>query len=236
MSHRGDDLADVVEACLREWSIEKVLCITLDNATPNDVMARCLRDTFNSWGTSVLGGEHMHLRWCAHIVNLVVSEGLKEHQVGVSKIRGVVAYIKRSSGRWRTLKKAAILEKVTTKKHLWLDSLTRWNGAFIMLSRAVSYRKAFERYAKMDKSFKLDMIPHGGCPTKEDWESVETLVQFLEHFHKLTKKISGSWYVTSNICLTEISDLYSKLKKLEKDSDPCIRTMSSRMITKFDKY
>ena len=55
------------------------------------------------------------------------------------------------------------------------------------------------RFAKMNKEFKAQMASHGGCPTKEDWESVERLVQFLEHFHKLTKKISGSWYVTSNI-------------------------------------
>ena len=139
MSHRGEDLADVLENCLREWRIEKVFCITLDNASANDVMVRCLRDTLTGWGTSVLGGEYLHMRCAAHIINLVVSEGLKDV---VPKIR---AAVRRSPDGWRLLKKAVVLEKVTSRLHLWLDSPTRWNGAFIMLSRAVQYRKAFER-------------------------------------------------------------------------------------------
>lgn len=96
--------------------------------------------------------------------------------------------------------------------------------------------KMVMRYARLDKTFKADMAAHGGIPTKEDWESVERLVKFLEHFHKLTKKVSGSWYCTSNIALTEISDLYSKMKKLQSDLDPCIKAMATRMIAKFDKY
>lgn len=235
-THKGEELADILESCLRGWGLEKFVCITLDNASSNDVMARSLRESFNEWGHSLMGGEFLHVRCAAHIVNLVVTEGLKENQVSVGKIRSSVSYIRRSPDRWRRLREAAVLEKLTTKTHLWLDSPTRWNGAFIMLDRALQYRKAFERYAKMDKAFKADMVAHGGCPTKEDWESVERLVKFLEHFHRLTKKISGSWYVTSNICLPEISDLYTKMKKMEVDVDPYIRLMASKMIQKFDKY
>ena len=38
LSNRAEDLIDVLENCLREWRIEKVFCITLDNASANDVM------------------------------------------------------------------------------------------------------------------------------------------------------------------------------------------------------
>ena len=79
------------------------------------------------------------------------------------------------------------------------------------------------------------MAAHGGIPTKEDWETVERLVKFLEHFHKLTKKVSGSWCVTCSMALPEISDLYTKMKKLEVDVDPNIVTKAKRMIGKFDK-
>lgn len=235
-SHKGDDLAFVVENSLGQWSIDRVLCITLDNASANDVMARNLKETIRGWGHSLLDGEHLHMRCAAHIVNLVVTQGMKEHQQSVSKLRFAVGWVKKSPGRWKKIKEAAVLEKIVTKKHLWLDSPTRWNGAFIMLDRACQYRRAFERYAKMDKSFKVDMADYGGIPTKEDWESLERLVKFLEHFHKLTKKVSGSWYCTSNVALPEISDLYTKMKKLGADVDPCIRAMATRMITKFDKY
>lgn len=53
-SHGGHDLADYVEGCLREWGIDMVYSITLDNASSNDVMVRELKGTFNRWGTSVL--------------------------------------------------------------------------------------------------------------------------------------------------------------------------------------
>lgn len=235
-SHAGVDMAYVIENCLREWGIEQVFCITLDNASSNDVMAKTLRDTVTDWGGSLLGGIFMHMRCSAHIINLVVTDGLDEHQPSIQKVRGCVVYMKRSPGRWKALKEAAVLEKVTTKKHLWLDCPTRWNGSYIMLDRAVQYKKAFERYGKVVKTFRKDMEGFGGIPEKEDWESVERLVKFLEHFYNLTKKISGSWYVTSNILLPEISDLYTKMKKLSLDKDVAIKAMALRMIKKFDKY
>jgi len=42
-SHRGEDLGRMVEGCLQEWEIEKVLTIIVDNANSNDMMVSYLR-------------------------------------------------------------------------------------------------------------------------------------------------------------------------------------------------
>lgn len=217
----------MVETCLREWGLESVYCLTLDNASTNDVLVRCLGNTLNNWETSVLGAEHLHMRCAAHIVNLVVTEGLKENLVSVNRVRAACKYFLRSPSRWISFKEAAVLEKITYKKHLWLDSPTRWNGAFLMLDRAVQYEKAFER---------SELADGHGVPDENDWKNVKRLVKFLDHFCHLTKKVSGSWYLTSNLLLPEINDLYVLLKKYEADSDESIRQMATRMLGKFDKY
>lgn len=45
-----------------------------------------------NWDKSglILEGEYLHLRCCAHIVNLIVNEGLKEIQKSINGIRNAV--------------------------------------------------------------------------------------------------------------------------------------------------
>ena len=35
-SHKGDDIGKAVEKCLLEWGLDKIFCITVDNASAND--------------------------------------------------------------------------------------------------------------------------------------------------------------------------------------------------------
>jgi len=60
-------------------------------------------------------GEHLHVRCCAHILNLVVNDGLKEYHSSISKIRNVVRYVLASAGRMDRfkicIKEARIIEK-----------------------------------------------------------------------------------------------------------------------------
>lgn len=47
-------------------------------------------------------------------------------------------------------------------------------------------------YAKLDEQFGADLRLVGfEVPIKEDWDNVERLVEFLQHFCKITKKVSG---------------------------------------------
>ena len=46
-----------------------------------------------------MNGQFFHVRCCAHILNLIVQDGLKEIDGAVVKVRGSVKYIKGSFGR-----------------------------------------------------------------------------------------------------------------------------------------
>uniref|UniRef100_A0A7N2MY98 HAT C-terminal dimerisation domain-containing protein n=1 Tax=Quercus lobata TaxID=97700 RepID=A0A7N2MY98_QUELO len=56
------------------------------------------------WNGIVLGNEFMHMRCCAHILNLIVGEGLKEIDALVAKVREVVSYVKSSPNRHQTFR------------------------------------------------------------------------------------------------------------------------------------
>ena len=63
-----------------------------------------LKDQF-SWMCKVLNNEFLHVRCFAHILNLVVQDGLKEHNESVIKIRNAVRYVRSSPARLDVFKK-----------------------------------------------------------------------------------------------------------------------------------
>lgn len=78
MNHKGDTIDKEIETCLLGWGIEKVFTVTLDNASANDFALGFVKRRVNAWRGVILDGEYMHMRYSAHIVNLIVNEGLKK--------------------------------------------------------------------------------------------------------------------------------------------------------------
>ncbi|GKV21610.1 hypothetical protein SLEP1_g31572 [Rubroshorea leprosula] len=103
---------DMLERWLREWGIAKVYCVTLVNASANDVLVRHLKGCLQKWGTSILGGKDLHMRCAAHIINFVVNDGFKEMQPSVTTIRGVVRYVRQSPMRQKLFFECAKFEKI----------------------------------------------------------------------------------------------------------------------------
>ncbi|KAM3235428.1 hypothetical protein P3L10_015464 [Capsicum annuum] len=59
-SHRGEDMANEISKCLRDWSIDKIFTITIDNSSLNDVTVKELPKIFTKWGTNFMNGEHLY--------------------------------------------------------------------------------------------------------------------------------------------------------------------------------
>ena len=95
-------------------------------------------------------GKYLHLRCCAHILNLIVSDGLKDLHESVVAIRNVVKYVKSSPSRLDGFKRAVEHEKLGNNAFVVLDVPTRWNSTYLMLESAVKFRKAFERMEEED--------------------------------------------------------------------------------------
>ena len=72
----------------------------------NDVAIDYVKNQMLMWknvDAVVLWGDYMHMRCCAHILNLIVSGGLKELHASVTGIRNAVKYVRSSTSRLKAL-------------------------------------------------------------------------------------------------------------------------------------
>ena len=65
--------------------------ITVDNCSTNDAMIRLLLNKFDT-SSLMLGGSMFYMRRVAHILNLIVQDGLSLISDGIEKIRDSVIY------------------------------------------------------------------------------------------------------------------------------------------------
>ena len=143
----------------------------------------------------------------AHIVNLIVVEGLKEMNKYVEHVRRAVRYVRQSPARIQKFKECVVVEKMECKKMLCLDVCTRWNSTYLMLNTAQNFERAFERFEEQDTNFRAELERGEGWPSVDDWDNVRNLRDFLEHFYEVTLRISGTSYVTSNNFFDELSEI-----------------------------
>uniref|UniRef100_A0A7N1A947 BED-type domain-containing protein n=1 Tax=Kalanchoe fedtschenkoi TaxID=63787 RepID=A0A7N1A947_KALFE len=245
-SHKGEEIGRVIEKCLIDWGIENVFTITVDNASSNNTAVAYLKERIQRWKGCILDGKYLHMRCIAHIINLVVNDGINTVKDSISRVRKAVRYVKQSPARLQKFKECVAIEKIESKSLLCLDVCTRWNSTYMMLDAAQKFQKAFERYHDIDPFFAFDLTQEeslignrdyaAGLPNHFDWENVQKLSRFLKNFYNLTNRISGSKYVTSNIFFTEISEVICKIKSWQEGTDHGLVEMANKMKAKYDKY
>ncbi|XP_019184812.1 PREDICTED: zinc finger BED domain-containing protein RICESLEEPER 2-like [Ipomoea nil] len=226
----------MIEKCLRDWAIDKVFTITVDNASSNDVATQYLKRKLNNVSGTLLEGKYIHMRCVAHIINLVVTDGLKEVNESITRVRSSVKYVRQSPARLHRFKECIDLEKIQSKSLLSMDCSTRWNSTYLMLDAAQKFERAFERFEEIDHNYKHELVLNGGTPKEEDWGNVRKVSKFLQRFYEFTLKVSGTTYVTSNVYFPEICELYCTLCDWIKSDDEQFSAMAKRMKEKFEKY
>ncbi|XP_058086418.1 zinc finger BED domain-containing protein RICESLEEPER 2-like [Magnolia sinica] len=227
--HSGLMISDCIHRCLMEWGIEKkISTITLDNASANDSVIMNLRNQFRATSDLYFGGKIFHVRCCAHILNLIVQEGLKTIDPTIENIRESVKYIRGSPSRLHVWNEIVKRLNLSTQRTMKLDVTTRWNSTFEMLDSAIDLRLAFSHYAQRDSAYVW-------LPSEDDWSVAESVRKFLFVFYNSTKKFSGSKYPTSNIFLPELWKVKDALHKGNTGQD-FLHFMTMGMQVKFDKY
>jgi hypothetical protein len=241
-SKKGDDIGKHLQKVLLDWGLDKLMTVTVDNASANDSGVSYLRRQMNNLKTSIAGGKYLHMRCAAHIVNLIVQDGLKEVDTSIKRVRAAVRFIKNSPSRLVKFKECAALEKVDSKAFLSLDVCTRWNSTHDMLAAACTYEKAFTRYAEEDPYFTIDLLSDKGndkgpgVPDDHDWENARKMAEFLGHFAEITKRVSASLTVTAHNFFHEIGEVNILVQNWLKSGDPIQAAMGKRMKEKYDKY
>ncbi|XP_073225712.1 zinc finger BED domain-containing protein RICESLEEPER 2-like [Cicer arietinum] len=170
ISHTGEFMAKEVETCLNAWELNRVFSITVDNASSNDVGIKFMKKWMNARNCLLLNGEYIHMRCCAHILSLIVKEGLKDEDISITRIRKAVKYVRSTPSRLARFKGCVEREKISYKGIICLDVETRWNSTYLMLVTVVKYEKAFDLLeisdAKYVKELSKDKGP--GVPLSKD--------------------------------------------------------------------
>ena len=153
--HSGVELTKKLREFFSEWGIEKKLfCLTSDNATANDTMQLSLKRDLSREKLLVSGGEFFHVRCSAHILNLIVQDGLKEASDALQKLREITRYVKASESRKIRFKECLAKEcgvDASSSSGLCIDVPTRWNSTYLMLQRAIKHKQAFDVFCWDDE-------------------------------------------------------------------------------------
>lgn len=142
-------------------------------------------------------GQYLHVRCAAHVLNLIVQDGLKCVSSFLSNIRESIKYIKGSQSRKKSfLECIATLSLDSDRKGLRQDVPTRWNSTFTMLKSAIHYEQALCHLKLFDPSYTY-------CPTTEEWIKAKKIAHFLEVFYDATCLFSSTNYPTANLVFSE---------------------------------
>ena len=192
-------------------------------------MQDLLKDNLNKCGGMIFCGLYFYVRCGAHILNLIVQEGLKCIEKEIACVRERIKYVTGSEARWIKFQGCSRRASCDCALGLWLDCPTRWNSTFIMLERALFYRGAFKKLSDTDKNFIWSI-------TDYDWDLVSSICDLLKPFKAITDLFSGTQYPTANLYFIHIWRIHLNLCEGERSSIEAIKNMSSSMIDKFDKY
>ncbi|KAH9680959.1 BED-type domain-containing protein [Citrus sinensis] len=178
--HSSETIGKQLEKCLIDWGIERVFTVTVDNASPNEGALRYLIDRVKTWRDDglVLNGDYLHVCCCAHILNLIVTEGLKELEQSIVSVRNAVKYVRSSTARMQAFQIRVQQEKIKCRGSVILDCPTRWNSTYSMLNTALKFKPAFDRMALEDKLYDAYFNENEGGkkkregpPLYSDWEN-----------------------------------------------------------------
>ncbi|WJZ81143.1 hypothetical protein VitviT2T_000999 [Vitis vinifera] len=228
--HTKEVLSDVLMDFLLDWNMDrKVSTVTVDNCSSNDGMINILVEKLCLSDSLLLNGKIFHMRCAAHVLNLIVKEGLDVIEVEIEKIRESVAYWSATPSRMEKFEDAARQLRIPCNKKLSLDCKTRWNSTYLMLSIAITYKDVFPRLKQREKYYMV-------VPTEEEWNMAKEICGRLKLFYNITELFSGRNYPTANTFFIKVCEIKEALYDWLICSNDVVKTMASSMLQKFDKY
>lgn len=228
--HSGDVIARAVFDCVAEWKLEdKIITLTLDNASSNTAAIRSLMVKFAARGSARFIDKYFHVRCGCHIVNLIVNDCLLPLAPLINKLRETVKYIKKSPSRMKEFLEICSSLALQNGPGLSLDVSTRWSSTYKMLSVCLAYKDALVDYADRDANYQWR-------PSGADWALYEKIAPILKSLAEVTSAFSGSTYPTTNIFYPYIVNVKVALRAAIASGDDELKLMADAMLDKFDKY
>jgi hypothetical protein len=225
--HTGVGMAAIVRSVLDEFELTSRLgCLTMDNASNNDTLARSLRenlqDVCNDWSP-----EEGRIPCLPHMINLAVKSFLKFFDDGelpenestvspIKRLRYVVRKLRSSPSQRQKFLGHCELANVD-KLMLILDVPTRWNSTFYMIKRAIKVREGLKNWLSTDPE--IGKVKLGFFQlTSAEWKILEKMCFVLEKFESASNMMSGGTYPTLSLVMPVFIELFTFI---EKESEKC---------------
>jgi hypothetical protein len=227
--HTKEVLSEVLLDVLLEWNIDRKLCtVTMDNCSTNDAVINIILDKLQR-SSLVMRGSMLHMRCAAHVLNLIVQDGLSVIGPCIEKVRESVGFWTASTKRRQRFEETRQQLHIECTKELALDCKTRWNSTYLMLSVAIEYQDVFFRLKQRESAYNC-------MPSEEDWEIASDICKRLSVFYKVTEVFSGTSYPTANLFFPKVCEIKIALNLWFTSPNDMIRSMAFRMLEKFDSY
>ena len=137
--HTKEVLSSVLLDTLLEWNIDKKLStVTMDNCSTNDAVIKIILDKLQR-GALIMRGSMLHMRCAAHVLNLIVHDGLDVIGSCIENVQESVGFWTASTKRRQKFEETAWQAHVECTKELALDCKIHWNSTYLILSIAIKY-------------------------------------------------------------------------------------------------
>ncbi|XP_039811926.1 zinc finger BED domain-containing protein RICESLEEPER 2-like [Panicum virgatum] len=207
--HTGVAIEEAITTILTDYGIkEKMFTITLDNAANNKTTCDLLQESGKQ--DMLFGGEHLLVRCCAHILNILVQDGMNVASAVIELIRDLIRHINSSPARIRDFNEIAQRDGLAAKAGLVLDVPNRWNSTYAMIMEAAKYKTVLKRYATTNQQ---------PFPTESEFSKVEFIGEFLGVYEETTRAFSADRYPTSHMFLHNVLCIHQTLRSPEWHKD-----------------
>ncbi|XP_027368336.1 zinc finger BED domain-containing protein RICESLEEPER 2-like [Abrus precatorius] len=227
--HITEVLADVLCDCIFEWNLEtKLSTLTVDNCSTNVAMIAYIVEKLDH-SSFILGGSLFHTRCCAHILTLIVKDGMSTIHGSIEKIRDSASVWTATPKREEKFIDACRHSGVPYSKKLVNDCRTRWNSMYLMLVFALPYYDVFKHLKPREPQYK-------SLPSLDEWKMTTEICNAMEIFYRVIELFSGTQFPTSNVYFPKVCEIRLALNRWVFPFNTTLQAMAETMIPKFEKY
>jgi hypothetical protein len=228
--HKGYVIGQAAYECVTARKIEdKIVSFTLDNVVNNDSVIRGLRARFVARQGNAFIAKYFHVRCCAHIIKLVVNDGITALASLIENLRLTAKYLKKSPSRMHKFVEICRSLALQIEEGMRLDVSIRWGSTYKMWRTSIAYKEAIKTYADSDLNYKWE-------PTTKEWDLFIAIEPILASLAKVTTALSASSYPTANLFYPHIVDVKIALRSTMGSTNLNMRKMGNAMMEKFNKY